>query len=63
MVNHATKNEMAKITVGPYKAGTVNHATVNETAKITDTMFIWHVRCIYRQRQIKNYTFGQKDAM
>ena len=33
MVNHATNNEMAKITVAPYKAGTVNHAMNNETAK------------------------------
>ena len=49
--------------VAQYKAGTVNHAMMNETAKITDTMFSWHVHCIYRRRQIKNYTFGQKDAM
>ena len=62
-VNHATNNEMVKNTVDSYQAGTVNHAMMNETAKITDTIFIWHVRCIYRQRQIKKYTFGQKDAM
>ena len=40
----------------------VNHATMNGTVKITETIFIWHVYCIYRQRQIKKYTFGQKDA-
>ena len=50
-----------KIIVILYKAGTVNHATMNEMAKITETIFIWHVRCIYRWRQIKNYAFGQKD--
>ena len=43
MVNHATKNEMAKISVSPYLAGTVNHATKNETVKINDTIFIWHM--------------------
>ena len=62
-VNYAMNNETAKNTVDPYQAGTVNHTTMNETAKITDTIFIWHVCCIYRRRQIKNYTFGQKDAM
>ena len=63
-VNYVTNIETAKIAVGPYKAGTVNHAMMNETAKITDTIFIWHMRCIYRRKQIKkNYTFGQKDTM
>ena len=37
---------MAKITVAPNKGGTVNHATMNEMVKTTDTIFIWHVRCI-----------------
>ena len=37
MVNHATKNETARIMVTPYLAGTVNHAMNNETAKITDS--------------------------
>ena len=59
-ISHATKNEITKNTVNPYLAGTVNHATMNETMKITDTIFIWHVHCIYKRKQIKNYTFGQK---
>ena len=62
-VNHATNNETAKNTVDPYQAGIVNHTTINETVKITDTILIWHMHCIYRQRLIKNYVFGQKDAM
>ena len=36
-------NEMAKITVAPYKAGMVNHVTMNKMAKITDTVFIGYV--------------------
>ena len=54
---------MAKITVAPDKAGTVNYATINEMAKITDTIFIWCMHFIFRRGQIKNYTFGHKDAM
>ena len=54
---------MAKNTVAPCKAGMVDHAMMNEMVKITDTIFIWHVHCIYRGRQIKNYTLGQKDAI
>ena len=41
----------------------VNHTMMNEMVKISDTVFIGHVRCIYRQREIKNYIFGKKDAM
>ena len=33
-VNHATKNETAKITVAPYLAGTVNHVTKSEMARL-----------------------------
>ena len=40
------KNEMAKITVDLYKAGTVNHAMMNKLVKITDTIFAWHVQCM-----------------
>ena len=32
---------MAKITVAPYKAGTINHATMNKMAKNTDTTYIY----------------------
>ena len=45
-VNHATKNETAKITVTPYLAGMVNHAMKNEIMKITDSIFIWHLDII-----------------
>ena len=34
MVKHATKNEMAKITVASYLAGMVNHVTKNKMAKL-----------------------------
>ena len=42
---HSTmpRRMMAKITVVPYKAGTVKHATINKIAKITDTVFVGHV--------------------
>ena len=53
----------ASFTDVPYQAGMVNHATINEMVKITDTIFIWHVCCIQRRRQIKNYTFDPKGAM
>ena len=42
MVNHATKNEMAKITVTPYMAGMVNHATKNERVRLR-SLHIWLV--------------------
>ena len=56
------KNETAKITVTPYKAGTVNHATINETPKITDAV---HLACTLdtinnTDRQIMNYTSAAK---
>ena len=35
-VNHATNNEMARITVNLYYAGIVNHATMNKPAKISE---------------------------
>ena len=62
MVNHAMINKTAKITVLP---GMVNHAMINKTAKVTDTMFV--LPCAPDtinniDRQIKNYTFGWKDA-
>ena len=65
-VNYATINETAKSTVASYQAGTVNHAKVNKTVKITDTIFVYHVQQAYqqyKQRHIKNYTFGQKYTM
>ena len=34
MVNHAAKNEMAKITVTPYMAGMVNHTMKNEWVRL-----------------------------
>ena len=34
MVNHAMKNEMAKITVAPYLASTGNHAMKNKMAEL-----------------------------
>ena len=63
MVNHAMNNETAKVTVVPYKTGTVNHATMNKMVNITDTVFVGHacapiIHQQYRPRQIKNYTFG-----
>ena len=65
-VNYAMINETAKGTVAPYQAGTVNHAKVNKTVKITDTTFVYYVQQAYqqyKQRQIKNYMFGQKYTM
>ena len=59
--NHATNNETAKNMVGPYQTGMVNHATMNETVKITDTIFIWHVSCIYRQRCDVTYITKKVD--
>ena len=43
MVKHATKNEMGKITVTPYMAGTVNHATKNEWLRLR-SLHIWLVQ-------------------
>ena len=60
VVSHATNDETAKNMVDPYKAGMVNHAMMNETMKITDTIFICHMCCIYRWRQIKNYRLAKK---
>ena len=63
---YAMNNEMANITLTPYQAGTVNHATMSQLVKITDTIFVWHVQqapSTIQMRHIKNYTFGQKDAM
>ena len=64
MISHATNNETAKIMVAPYQADTVNHATTNKMVKITNTIFVQHVQWTPStiQRQIKNYTFGQKDT-
>ena len=42
-VNHATKNETAKITVTLYMAGTVNHAIKNEWLRL-QSLRIWLVR-------------------
>ena len=43
MVNHASKNEMYKITIIPYLDGTFNHATMDKTVKINNFIFIWHM--------------------
>ena len=52
---------MEKITVTPYKDGTVNHATMDKTSKITETVFVGYVHQLSisnMDEQIKNYTFG-----
>ena len=40
MVNHATKNETARIMVALYMAGKINHVMNHETAKITDSVYL-----------------------
>ena len=44
MVNHATNNEIPKITVAPHQAGTVNHVMMNNLVKITDTIIVSHMQ-------------------
>ena len=53
----------AKITVAPYRAGTVNHSMMNKTAKITDIVHVFVGRVHQlpinnTDEDIKNYTFG-----
>ena len=53
-------NKIGETMATPYLAGMVNYAIRDETAKITDIILVYiylhHQQ--YRQRQIKNYTFG-----